>query len=384
MLLEQYQKAIENNNIVSKTDIEGIITFVNDEFCKIYGYSREELIGVNHNIIRHPDVPTKKFEILWNTILEKKTYKSTIKNLAKDGSTFYVNTTIIPILDENDKILEYIAIRYDVTEQTQLKHTLEAKEKELEEVNKKLEKKIALKIKEKEKLSVLFHQSRLASMGQMIANIAHQWRQPLTSLTLSLFNMKKEAHRKDLKSLDAIYKNSKNSIKNMSETLENFTDFFKPNKNKSEFLIKDCIEEALLLLDGTIKDEKIYIEVINIDDMKLIGIQNELTQIFINLIQNSKDAFSLNKITNKKIIITVKKNKKKTACISFEDNAGGISQDIINNIFEPYFTTKHKYQGTGLGLFMSNMICEQSFNGYMDVTSKNNKSIFKIELPIKG
>ncbi|PKN14837.1 MAG: PAS domain-containing sensor histidine kinase, partial [Deltaproteobacteria bacterium HGW-Deltaproteobacteria-24] len=91
----QYQEAIENSNIVSKTDIDGIITFVNEEFCNIFGYSKEELLGKNHNIIRHPDVPSSNFQELWETIkVEKKPYKSTVKNLTKDKKTVYLNTTI--------------------------------------------------------------------------------------------------------------------------------------------------------------------------------------------------------------------------------------------------------------------------------------------------
>lgn len=111
---QTYQEAIENSNIVSKTDINGIITFVNDEFCKISGYKHEELIGANHNIVRHPDIPKRNFTLLWSTILNKKPYKATVKNLTKDGETVYLNTTITPILDENDDIKEFIAIRYVV------------------------------------------------------------------------------------------------------------------------------------------------------------------------------------------------------------------------------------------------------------------------------
>ena len=113
--MNNYQKAIENSNIVSKTDINGIITFVNDEFCKISGYSYDELLGQNHNIVRHPDIPTSNFENLWKTILSKKPYKATVKNLTKDKKTVYLNTTISPILDDNENIIEFIAIRYDVT-----------------------------------------------------------------------------------------------------------------------------------------------------------------------------------------------------------------------------------------------------------------------------
>ena len=148
-----YQEAIENSNIVSKTDINGIITFVNDEFCKISGYSHDELIGQNHNIVRHPDVSTSNFEDLWQTILSKKSFKATVKNLSKNGSTVYLNTTITPILDEKNEIKEFIAIRYDVTAEVELKKSLEEKEKELEQLNLNLEQKVKEQTKQLKELN---------------------------------------------------------------------------------------------------------------------------------------------------------------------------------------------------------------------------------------
>ena len=108
---DEYRHVIESSNIVSKTDINGIITFVTDEFCRISGYAKDELLGVNHNIVRHPDVPSETFRNLWSVILAKKVYKATVKNMAKDGSTFYVNTTVMPILNKNGEIKELIAMR---------------------------------------------------------------------------------------------------------------------------------------------------------------------------------------------------------------------------------------------------------------------------------
>jgi len=115
-LLEQYKDALDKTAIVSKTDINGIITYANDKFCEISGYSKEELIGKPHNIVRHPDMPKSLFKKMWDTILSKKIFNGIIKNRKKDGSFYYVDTTIIPILDKNDNIIEFIAVRYDVTE----------------------------------------------------------------------------------------------------------------------------------------------------------------------------------------------------------------------------------------------------------------------------
>lgn len=115
LLLEEYKKALDESSIVSKADLNGIITYVNDKFCQISGYSKEELIGKNHNIIRHPDTKKDFFTQLWNTINQKKIFNGIIKNRKKSGQSYYVDSTIIPILDKNSNIVEYIAIRNDVS-----------------------------------------------------------------------------------------------------------------------------------------------------------------------------------------------------------------------------------------------------------------------------
>ena len=397
-----YQEAIENSNIVSKTDINGIITFVNDEFCKISGYSYDELIGQNHNIVRHPDVPNSNFETLWETILAKKSFKATVKNLSKDKKTVYLNTTITPILDKDENIIEFIAIRYDVTAEVELKKSLEEKEKELEqlnlnleqkvkeqtkqlkELNKTLEKRVIEEItKNEEKQKLLFWQSRMASLGQMLANIAHQWRQPLTELNLTLFNMKKASIHNNEKKVDELYKESKTLISSMSSTIDDFTNFFNPQKEKKSFEIKDAINEALIILRKVIEVENIHIQIDVPINYKVIGVSNELSQVIINLIQNSKDAFIQNDIKNKTIIITLKEElilDKKYALLEIKDNAGGISKENIDKIFDPYFTTKYKSQGTGLGLFMSKMIIEKSLEGQLNHKNINDGSLFIIKL----
>jgi len=400
-MLEQYKEAIEKSNIISRTDTNGIITFVNDEFCKISGYSKEELIGKNHNIVRDPHVPSSNFKLLWDTIQSKQTFKATVKNRAKDGSTFYVNTTVTPILDSNNNIEEYIAIRYDVTKAVMMKKELERKDKELEELNKNLEQRVNDQTKElqelnknleqkvineiaknEEKQKVMFWQSRLASLGQMLSNIAHQWRQPLTELNLTIYNMKKDALNDNKEEMITSYNQSKEIVKNMSNTIEDFTNFFNPNKKKKLFNLKDSIQEAILISERTIKDEHIFLKT-NLSDIKVVGITNELTQIIINLIQNAKDAFSANNIQQKEIKITTSKDDK-NAIIEVKDNAGGISEENLEKIFEPYFTTKHSTSGTGLGLFMSKMICEQGFNGSLQVLNINSGVIFTIKIPLKN
>ena len=399
-MLKQYKEAIEKSNIISKTDVNGIITFVNDEFCKISGYTKEELLGSNHNIVRHPEVPATKFKLLWDTIKAKNIYKSTVRNLSKDGSVFYVNTTVVPILDELGEIEEFIAIRYDVTKEVFYKQELQRRELELQELNATLEKRVEEKTaelqelnatleqrvkreisKNEEKQKVMFWQSRLASLGEMLANIAHQWRQPLTELNLTLFSMKKAALKRDDTEVEKLYGDSKSVIQNMSNTIDDFTNFFKPNKSQEYFKIADSINESLSILEQLLEKEMVSVKV-DIEVIEVFGIANELSQVIINLLKNSVDAFVNSGVLIREINVSVKRDGE-FASIEFQDNAGGIKEKSLYKIFEPYYTTKHKSQGTGLGLFMSKMICEKGLDGSINVESKKSMTIFTIKIPLR-
>ena len=406
MKLEQYKNAIESSNIISKTDIYGMITFVNDEFCKISGYSKEELIGKNHNIVRHPDVPPSTFKQMWQTILQKKTYKSTVKNRAKDGSTFYVNTTVCPILNEDGEIEEFIAIRYDVTESVRLSEALIAKDEELQDLNETLELRVieqtkALtelnqtleeRVKEeveknREKDRFLFQQSRLASMGEMIANIAHQWRQPLSELNITLYKLNKLYQRqgdsRDIEFEDN-YLHAKKIIAKMSDTIEDFRHFFSPDRESERFLLSSVAQEAMDIMKGTLEKNEIIVTLDIVQDSYIKGYFNEFSQVLINLINNSIDAFLYNKLKNRLIYIEIDTTSLGDAIIKVCDSAGGIDESILDKIFEPYFTTKHASVGTGLGLYMSEMIIKNSMKGSIVAQNSDNGVCFTISIPIES
>ncbi|RAZ60836.1 PAS domain-containing sensor histidine kinase [Campylobacter hyointestinalis] len=395
--LKQYRDAIDKSNIVSKTDINGYITFVNDEFCKISGYSRKELIGQPHSIVRHPDVPSENFKLLWDTILAKKVHKSIVKNRAKNGSSFYLNTTIIPILGESGDIEEFVAIRHDVTEvvllnerllktQNELKelnllleHKVEEQTKELLDLNKNLEQKVLQEVaKNEEKTKLMFQQSRLANMGEMLANIAHQWRQPLNELSIDLFRLKQVSNPND-EFLD-IYEHSKSVIKSMSNTIEDFRNFFNSNTKKEKFEVSSALKDAVLMLQRTLEKDGIKLE-INCDQNTWVrGYRNELSQVFVNILTNARDAFKDVEPPTKLIKFSIK-NGKNYVNIKICDNAGGIKDDTKDKIFEPYFTTKHPSIGTGLGLYMSKQIIEK-LNGKIGVKNIKFGTCFEINIPV--
>ena len=399
-MFEQYREAIENSNIVSKTDIDGIITFVNEQFCEISGYSCEELIGRNHNIVRHPDVPDSTFELLWQTILSKNPYSAMVQNLAKDGSTFYVNTTITPILNDHGEIQEFIAIRYNVTQEVKLKLALEEKERELTQLNQTLEQRVAEQTKElykfnryleqrvqdevqknEEKQKILFAQSRFASLGQMIANIAHQWRQPLTELNLSLFGLK-NALNGEKEQIESYYSDAKKTIQSMSQTIEDFQNFFNPHKTIEPFDPVVSFHDALALIQKDLRKAKITLHTSLGKSITLVGVSNELTQVFINLLQNAKEALMETEEEGREISVQITDSDSQIL-LSVQDNAKGIDEDKLEKVFEPYFSTKHASQGTGLGLFMSRMIIQQSLGGSITASNHEEGALFTIILPKK-
>jgi signal transduction histidine kinase len=278
------------------------------------------------------------------------------------------------MLDNRDNIVEYIAIRYDVTKEilsTVYKEELEQALKEQKS---------------------LFMQSRFASLGQMLANIAHQWRQPLSELNLVLFSLKKSAEKQDYEKLGAYYKKSKELTKSMSQTIEVFSDFFNPNKVHQDFHLTVAVDDAIRMLRDDLESEGIEIETY-FEDIYVKGISNELTQVVVNLLLNAKDAFiqqgktlkpSIYKVI-KKINIRVSKSYigvKSYALIIIEDSAGGIPPKDIDKIFEPYFSTKHASVGTGIGLFISNLIIQKSLHGTIEVINSTKGAKFTITIPL--
>ena len=164
-LLEQYKNVVDRSAIVSKTDRAGIITYVNDRFCEITGYTQSELMGQPHNIIRHPDMPSETFRSMWRTILAKQPWYGIVKNRKKDGSSYYVDTVINPIIDCQGEIIEFIAIRYDVTHLETMKNNLYD---ELEETQKELIYRLG-EISESRSLETGNHVKRVAEYSKLLA-----------------------------------------------------------------------------------------------------------------------------------------------------------------------------------------------------------------------
>ena len=232
-------------------------------------------------------------------------------------------------------------------------------------------------IKSREKDQIMYQHARLAAMGEMIGNIAHQWRQPLNALTILIqsFGTKSMTGNLTQEFIDKQVDEGLRLADQMSNTIEDFRNFFSPTREREYFSLEKSLEDTLELVEFFCKDEHIEIRVIAKENLRVFGYSNEFSQVILNLINNARDNFKQRNINDeRKIIIKLEKRLKPKpfALISFIDNGGGIDPEIKDRIFEPYFTTKHKSTGTGIGLYMSKQIIEKQMQGL--VTMKNIES----------
>jgi signal transduction histidine kinase len=253
---------------------------------------------------------------------------------------------------------------------------------ELELLNKKLNYKIESGVREmRKKESILIHNSRLAQLGEMLGLIAHQWRQPLSAISATATGMQVklelDSANKEylLESLDHIEK----YVLHLSETIDDFTNFFKPVKKRENVEIKELIKKALFISSSLLSKNSIELIEKYCSDDKIYTYPNEIVQVILNIIKNSSNALEKNKIPNPEIYINEYKKGDKVV-IEISDNAGGIDKKIIDKIFEPYFSTKDSKESMGLGLYMSKFIIEESCQGKLEVENSQRGAKFRITL----
>ena len=237
---------------------------------------------------------------------------------------------------------------------------------------------------------LLAQKTKLVAMGQMLENIAHQWRQPLSLITISASGIK---IKKELDLLeDDFLLSSLNTIENsayhLSETIEDFRDFFKPDREKSLFSMNSALDKTFKLLQIQLDNKQIKV-IRNVDDLSITGFEREFLQVLLNIFKNAMDA--LESIPNEKYIFVDIYKEDTSLIIKIKDNAGGIKEDIIKRVFEPYFTTKHQSQGTGIGLYMSEEIITKHMDGVLEVENTSYEfegenfigALFIITMPLK-
>lgn len=354
--LSKTTEIIDNYIIMSSTDVNGLITHVSEAFCNISGYTKKELIGNSHRVVRHEDMSSEIFDKLWETILSGNIWKGEIKNKKKNGDFFWVDAIISPNFDMNKNIISYDAIRQDITSK-----------KELEEQQ-----------------GILIEQSKSAAMGEMISMIAHQWRQPLQAVSILIqklpLNKMLDGEISD-ELLDQVVEDIGSQLQYMSKTIDDFRDFFLPDKAQETVPVNVIIDKSLEFLSMMIKTDSISVNLEAKTTTKVTLHVNEIVQVLINLIKNARDVMIERKIEHKELNIRYYDNNK-CLIIEIEDTAGGVPEEFLAKIFEPYFSTKSDKNGTGLGLYMCKTIVEKHSNGRLSVSNSKLGAVFKVELPI--
>ena len=252
-----------------------------------------------------------------------------------------------------------------------MEEQIQDKTEELKKFNENLEKEISSKIKELHyKDAMLLEKTKLASMGEMLGTIAHQWRRPLSILHINI-EMLEEDYKEgkvDKQFLDEYIENNNSIIQYMSKTIDDFQNFYKIDKKKIPFDIMEKIKSVSDLKLNQLEENGIQITKEG-ESFTVLGYPNEFQQVILNILSNAKDALLEKEIKNPMIKIVVSSDKDK-GYISMSDNAGGIDEKMINKIFEPYFTTKEQNGGTGLGLYISKMIIEKNMHGELSISNK--------------
>ncbi len=282
-------------------------------------------------------------------------------------------------------ILGFLFIRISRRELSQIKAIKEELDKEIEEktqklkdLNDSLEQKICEEVeKNRKKDKQLLQQNRLAQMGEMISMIAHQWRQPLSAISSAsnAIVLKAGLNKLDNETAIDLANHITDYSKHLSSTIDDFREFFKPNKYKSVVTYREIVDSVLSIVGKSLESKEIELE-INLDSLEEFETySNELKQVLLNLIKNAEDALIEKGIKNPKITIEAHKR-----VLVVKDNAGGIRNDIVDKIFDPYFSTKTKKDGTGIGLYMSKIIVEKHCKGKLSVENDEFGAVFKIEL----
>jgi signal transduction histidine kinase len=254
---------------------------------------------------------------------------------------------------------------------------------ELDELNRTLDQRVRDEIaKRKEQENLLIHQSRLAAMGEMIGAIAHQWRQPLNALSLVIQNMRMQHRMGTLteQSMSRMQEKGEQLVQRMSSTIDEFRNFFKPSKHPEAFKLAQSMRSSADIMEGVFKNHSIVLTIECDEAIELFGIPGEFSQVVLNLLSNAKDAVLDSRQPAPCILVRAIRVRDRID-ISVEDNGSGIAPDLLNKVFEPYFTTKEEGKGSGIGLYMSKMIVENNMNGRLEAANTGTGARFTISLP---
>lgn len=392
-------------------DMTGKILQYNEVYRAMVGYEAEELLSKTYT-----DLTPEKWHLIERKIIEEQVISRGYSDVyekeyrRKDGTVIPVDLRVQLIRDDQGNPYSMWAIVRDITERKRA-------EDALQKINDELEKRVAQRTVELEKIrmeletqntelqktyrnleaettalqrtmadlrekeQMVIQQSRMAAMGEMLGNIAHQWRQPFNILGLLVqdLGLSYESGEFSKELLDANIGKVMEILLHLSQTIDDFSNFATTDKEKSLFRVDQVIGKTISLIKESFKSQRITIDASASGDPQINGYPNEYAQVLFNILMNSRDAFLESKIGNARITVRSREENGRSV-VTITDNAGGIKTDILGKIFEPYFTTKDLGKGTGVGLFMSKNIIEKNMGGRLSISNSGDGVELRIEV----
>ena len=344
---------------------------------RIFGWKAEEVLGKKIENLRwvHEEDQAQVVEVTADLMTgANPTRFSANRNYRKDGTVAFCEWYNSSLLDDSGHLRSILSLVLDVTERKDLEESLKRYSENLETTVKERTDELM------QKNQLLFHQSRLAAMGEMINTIAHQWRQPLNVLGLHIQGFPKQCELDPHTDLKALSNDCMKLVRHMSATIDEFRDFFRPDREKQDFYINAPLRKAVDLIASGYRQNRIVIETRFAGDATVNGYPNQLAQAVLCVLQNARDALLERGVEEGRVVMTSRATEE-SVVVTITDNAGGIRDEIINRIFEPYFTTKGE-AGTGIGLFMTRTIIE-AMGGSISVCNVEGGAEFTIKVPVK-
>ncbi|TLP38503.1 PAS domain-containing sensor histidine kinase [Arcobacter arenosus] len=339
-----------------------------------YGYSAQEFQSKEvsyFDFVHEDDIKELKEDLAKAVNNDERSFTKVYRVKDKNGDVRWVFTRTIFLKDDFGNVAYFYGYISDITEmkltEEELKHKVD------EEVEKNIEKD-----------RILVHQSKLAAMGEMLGNIAHQWRQPLNNINLLTHFIRDSYGTLSKEELDSVIKDTKLQIEYMSQTIDDFRNFYQPNKDKVKFNVKDSILQCSKIVETQFEKNNIELNITG-EDVETVNYMNELQQVVLNILNNAADAAIIKKQIadfDAKVDVEIFIDYGNKIKIVLENNCGKIEDEVMDRMFEPYFTTKFENQGTGIGLYMAKTIIEKNMGGKIFAKNKNDGVIFVIILPL--
>lgn len=349
-MLERFRFALDESSIVAMTDVSGTITYANDKFCEISKYSRDELIGQDHRLVNSGYHPKDFIREMWRTIGQGKVWRGELRNIAKDGTVYWVDTTIVPLLKPDGRPEQYLAIRNDITEKKRVEALLRTKE-------------------------------TMAQLGQMATVIAHEVRNPLAGISgaIQVIATRLPQESREVQILRDVIER----VKSLDEVLSGLLDFARPREAQLRpCSVRDIVEQASMFFRDTPSHTGIRFDITG-PDLKIQADPQLLGRALLNLVMNAAQAVASRErgedspelLGNVRVEISERPNEVILAVI---DDGPGLGDGVKEQLFRPFFTTKIK--GTGLGLAVVKQAVD-AHHGRIEVSSLKSETRFAIHLP---